>query len=232
MRDGKSRLQSPFDFGQSERRTFTLDHAKARLARTGGKGLADGKLQVVGHAAVYNRPSVEMSSHKGSFIEHIAPNAFDKVLRSRPDVLLTWDHETSLVLARTYAGTLELSSDPHGLRFYARMSDTSYARDLQTLMNDGVVTQSSFLFTVAPGGEEWRIDSAGGVERTITEVGGLYDVCICAAGAYPATDSGLVRSLAVQYALDRGFLTQDPEVAGRVARAKAELDIQRRRVAI
>jgi uncharacterized protein len=208
---------SNFDFGGSERRTFRNSYAKPT-----GSTESD-TLQIKGHASVFGLPSVEMKSHAGTFTEYIARGAFDQVLRSQPDVLLTWDHSTSLVLARTGAGSLELRADDKGLRYFARMSDTSYARDLQQLMADGVVTQSSFLFTVAPGGENWRINPAtGGVERTITNVGALYDVCVCAAGAYPQTDSALART-ALDYALTRGFLNEDPALALRKAKARARL---------
>src|SRR5581483_4878161 len=107
--------------------------------------------------------------------------------------------------ARTTAGTLELSVNQHGLRYYADVAPTSYARDLRVLMEDGIIEQSSFLFNIAPGGEEWAVDGDR-VTRTVTQVGELFDVCVCAAGAYPATDSGLARKLLLDYAHARGFI--------------------------
>lgn len=213
--------------GEAERRAFGLDYTSTKDSRA-----VPGSLEVAGHASVFSSPSVELVSHRGAFTEHIAPGAFTNVLRRLPDVILTWDHNSSLVLARTHeAGTLELSADDRGLRFFARMSDTSYARDLQVLMRDKVVTQASFMFRVAPGGESWSVNErTGGVERTISEVGDLYDVCVAAQGAYPAADSGLVRSVAVAYALDRGLLSQDPAVANRVALIQRKLEVQRRRL--
>ena len=209
--------------GETERRTFRL--ASARV-KTSGSG--DGRLKVVGHAAVFNSPSVEMTSQLGSFIERIAPHAFDNVLQSNPDVVLTWDHDTRYALARTTAGTLELSSNAHGLRYYASVTPTSYAEDLRNLMNDGVVNESSFTFRIAPGGEDWA-DRDGHIMRTITEIDELFDVCVTVAGAYPATDSSVARSLAVTYALDRGFLTKDPNAALHIARVKASLELRRRK---
>jgi HK97 family phage prohead protease len=214
-----STSSSSFNFGGDERRTFRNSYA----TQTGAPVEAGGSLQIKGHASVFDLPSVEMKSHAGTFTEYIARGAFDQVLRSTPDVLLTWDHNTALVLARTGAGSLELRADARGLRYFAKMSDTSYARDLQALMRDGVVAQSSFLFTVAPGGENWRINPAtGGVERTITNIGQLYDVCVCASGAYPDTDSMLART-ALDYALERGFLSEDPALQLRKAKARARL---------
>ena len=97
--------------GETERRTFPLAHARVK-----NTGTADGRLKVIGHAAVFNSPSVELTSRAGSFTEYIAPGAFDDVLRTNPDVLLLWDHNTLYPLARTSASTLELSVNSHGLR--------------------------------------------------------------------------------------------------------------------
>lgn len=197
-------------FGDLERRTFKHRAQETRKAGTSNTGRNDGSLQVVGHAAVFGEPSVEMMSPFGAFTEYIDARAFDNVLQKNPDVLLTWDHDTRYVLGRTANNTLDLTVDGVGLRYWSRVADTSYARDLQVLMEGGYLDQSSFLFRIAPGGEEWRTreldDGTTLVERTIFEVGGLFDVCVCAAGAYPQTDSGLARNLALDYATSRGFI--------------------------
>lgn len=161
-----------------------------------------------------------MNSPAGPFIEYVHPRAFDNVLARSPDVLLTVDHDTRYTLARTN-GTLELSADSKGLRFFATCVPTSYAKDLKLLMEANIVSDASFLFRVAPGGEEW--ESRGNqVIRTIYEIGDLFDVCICAAGAYPAASSEL-RSLFLDYAVQRKFITTTPEVSLAAAKARARL---------
>jgi len=55
-------------------------------------------------------------------------------------------------------------------------------------------------------------------------------VCVCVAGAYPATDSGIARNLMLDYALSRGLLKRNPDAANRIARAKAELELRHRRL--
>jgi HK97 family phage prohead protease len=154
------------------------------------------------------------------------------VLTRNPDVLLTWDHDTRFTLARTTAGTLELNTTQRGLRYYATCSRTSYAEDLRQLMQDGVVSQSSFLFTIAPGGEDWMLveGESQSVVRVIHQVGELYDVCVCAAGAYPATDSGVARNMFVEYAIERGYL--NPAKSGNLGAAKlaAEMALKRRQL--
>jgi HK97 family phage prohead protease len=210
--------------GDTERRTFSL--AKATMTPS---GRGDARWNIVGHASVFGSPSVEMRSALGNFTEYVMPGAFDKVLARQPDVLLLWDHDTSLPLARTTAGNLELTTNSHGLRYYATVTPTSYAADLRMLMQDGVVRQSSFQFTVAPGGEEWTTQGDQ-VIRRIKQVGELYDVTVTAAGAYPATDSGIARGLMLDYALTRGLLTGNPDATHRIAKAMAELELRRRRV--
>jgi uncharacterized protein len=213
--------------GETERRTVPLANARAKTAGDGS-----GRLHVVGHASVFNSPSVEMRSHRGTFTEFIAPHAFDAVLARKPDVLLNWDHDSSLALARTTAGTLELSANSHGLRYFASVTPTSYAEDLRNLMNDGVVNQSSFTFTVAPGGEEWShvAGEPNSIVRVIHEVGDLFDVCVCSQGAYPATDSGIARSLYLTYALQRGYLARNPDATLRAAKLRADLELRRRKL--
>lgn len=217
------------ELGERERRTFKLGSG-SKVAAVGDD---PSRLKVVGHAAVFNSPSIALRTREGgSFIEFIAPTAFDNVLRSNPDVVLTWDHDSRYPLARTTAGTLELTTNARGLRYFGTCSRTSYAEDLRQLMKDGVVTESSFTFTVAKDGEEWATanDDKRTVIRVIHEVGGLYDVCVCVAGAYQATDSGIARSLFVEHGLRTGRLTTNPDAALRAAKLRADLELRRRRI--
>lgn len=149
-------------------------------------GAGDGQLTVRGHASVFDRLSLDL----GGFRERIARDAFTNVLDRNPDVHALWDHDTKYVLARTKNKTLELREDPVGLHFWAKVADTSYAKDLRILMERGDVDQASFAFTVAR--DEWEIDEHDNVTRTILEVGELYDVTVTAQGAYPQTDTSVV----------------------------------------
>lgn len=211
-------------FGQTETRTFA---AETRISGAGADGY-----QIIGYGSVYDSPSVEMLSPFGSFIERISPGAFSSVLASNPDVLLTIDHDPGRTLARTKSGTLELRTDPKGLRFWGRAGDTTYARDLRVMMDRGDIDGASFKFSVAPGGEDWNISDDGVVQRTITRVGALYDVCVTALGAYPDARAELMRTRALEFAYSRGFLAKDPATEARLARARIELELRRRRVGI
>jgi len=145
-----------------------------------------------GYAAVYDQTSHDL----GGFKEQIAQGAFDEVLATKPDVHLTWDHDTRYVAARTMNDTLHLSSDTHGLLIDAQVGNYTWAKDLKTALERGDINQGSFAFNVAPDGDEFASDDDGNVMRTINKVGALYDVTVTAQGAYPQTSLAAVRSLA------------------------------------
>lgn len=164
-----------------ERRTLPIEDVQWRAS-----GAGEGQLTVRGHASVFDRLSLDL----GGFRERIAKGAFTRVLDSNPDVHALWDHDTKFVLARTKNKTLELREDPVGLHFWAKVADTSYAKDLRLLMERGDIDQASFTFTVAR--DEWEIDEDENVTRTILEIDELYDVTVTAQGAYPQTDTSVV----------------------------------------
>jgi HK97 family phage prohead protease len=195
---------------ETGRATFTVPLGEIKLDAAGGAEAA-GAPTVRGHAAVFNRLSHDL----GGFRVKIAPGAFTKILDSNPDVHLVIDHDTRYVLARTKNNSLELREDPYGLHMWARMANTSYARDLALLMKDGYVDQMSFACDI--GSSDWTEDDAGNVTRTISSVDALYDVTICAQGAFPQTDAQLVASMNdagadLAKAREAGLVKQDPDI--------------------
>lgn len=154
-------------------------------------GSGPGVRTMRGHAAVFNRLSHDL----GGFKTKIAPGFFTKVLDQNPDVHLVWDHDTRYTLSRTRSQKygLEMREDPIGLHVWARMAPVSYADDLAVLMEGGVIDQMSFATDIAK--DDWHEDDSG-ITRTLIESGGLYDVTICAQGAFPQTDSRLATDLA------------------------------------
>jgi HK97 family phage prohead protease len=184
--DTKQQPAEPVLQPAREHRVLPLEDVEWRKS-----GAGPDQLTIRGHASIFNRLSLDL----GGFRERIAPGAFTDALDGNPDVHALWDHDTRLVLARTKNKTLDLREDPNGLHFWAKVADTSYARDLRVLMERGDVDQASFAFTVAPGGDEWNIHEEDGeevVERTINKIGELFDVTVTAQGAYPQTDTSVV----------------------------------------
>jgi hypothetical protein len=148
---------------------------------------ADGNgMTFTGYGAVFNSPSQPLP-----FTERIAPGAFSRSLRSRNEIKLFVNHDTSRVLASKRAGTLRLAEDSHGLRVEADLPETTDGRDMAVLLKRGDVDSMSFGFSVPKGGDSWSDD---GQERELREVR-LHEVSIVTGfPAYEAT-SASVRSL-------------------------------------
>lgn len=163
----------------------------------------DGSFVFSGHAAVFDQTAVLYSGTTFAVEESIAPGAFDAVLASGPDVHLNIGHDMTYAMARTGVsgrGGMALTSDAIGLNVDARLnSEITFVRDLALQMQDGVVDQMSFMFY--PGKREvtTTVDEQGFETdhiRMLT-VRELFDVCVCAQGAYPQTDANLRSVLAV-----------------------------------
>ena len=185
--DAKGIVMGDTPTGDREVRVLGLEGLEIRHSGRPNEGFT-----LRGYAAVYNQPSLDL----GGFTETISEGAFDEVLATDPDVHLTWDHDTRYVAARTKNNTLSLSSDSHGLLIDAQVGNYTWAKDLRSALERGDIDQGSFAFTVADGGDEFTADDDGKVTRTITNVGGLYDVTVTAQGAYPQTSMAAMRSLA------------------------------------
>jgi uncharacterized protein len=134
---------------------------------------------VVGYAAKFNVRSEPL----GDFVETILPGAFDDVLGD--DVVALFNHDPNQVLARSSAGSLRLSVDEVGLRYEFDLADDDCSELVAKYINDGRVKQSSFAFTVAPGGDRWERQADGSVLRTIAKFNRLYDVSPVTYPAYP-----------------------------------------------
>lgn len=132
-----------------------------------------------GYAAVFDSPSEPLP-----FIERIARGAFRNSLKkSRNDIKLLWNHDTSLVLGSTRAKTLTLIEDERGLKVSAQLPNTSAGRDAKELLARGDVDSMSFGFSVPSGGDVWNSE---GTERTLKSVR-LHEVSIVAFPAYSGT---------------------------------------------
>jgi HK97 family phage prohead protease len=145
-------------------------------------------MTLTGYAARFNQPSEPLP-----FVERIAPGAFKRSLRAKNDIKLLWNHDSSMVLGSTRAGTLRLFEDDMGLRVEAVLPDTTAGRDAKVLIQRGDVTGFSFGFTVPANGDSWNTD---GTERTLKSVRLLEVSTGVAFPAYPSTNgTAMVRSL-------------------------------------
>jgi len=133
-----------------------------------------------GYAAKYN----EFSADLGSFVEKIKRGAFDEVLREDTKLLL--NHDPNLILGRV-GKNVTLFSDSVGLGFYAEpLPDHTLTKDVLQDVRFGILSQCSFAFSIAKGGDEWLLPHRLGETdiRIISKVERLYDISIVCYPAY------------------------------------------------
>lgn len=148
---------------------------------------ADGTRTASGYFATFGTRSKPMG-----FTEVIAPGAFNESLRNNEcRALVNHNPDALLGIQRTDGtGNLKVAEDKTGLRFSVDLPDTSYARDLSALMDDGIVDQCSFAFSVPDGGDRWdEVD--GELVRTLTNVTLYEGSILMSEAAYPGTSADI-----------------------------------------
>ena len=139
----------------------------------------DGNLYISGYFAVFNS-NYEIWDG-GS--ESIDPHAFDETIND--DIRALINHDTTLVLGRTTAGTLKLSIDDHGLygEILINQNDQD-AINCYERVKRGDVNQCSIGFDITS--EEYTEDGSR-VHWTIKKIK-LYEVSVCTFPAYEETE--------------------------------------------
>ena len=140
----------------------------------------DGKLIIEGYFAVFNS---NYEIYPG-WSESIAPGAFTNTLAG--DIRALINHDTTLVLGRTKAHTLELREDAHGLwgKIIINPNDVD-AMNLYERVKRGDVDQCSIGFNIVS--EDIEIREDGSTHWTIKETK-LYEVTCCTFPAYEETN--------------------------------------------
>ena len=157
-----------------DRRTMVSRGTQYRAAEE------NGELYIEGYFAVFN----SVYELCPGATESIAPGAFFDALGG--DVRALTNHDTTLVLGRNKAGTLELREDGHGL--WGRIAinrEDSDAMNLYRRVQRGDVDQCSFGFDIGEEDVEFRDD--GSVHYTIRVVEPLYEVTVATFPAYDET---------------------------------------------
>lgn len=133
-----------------------------------------------GYAAVFDSPTkYEICGLE--YTEVIARGAFDGAIMK--DCCLKYNHnDAALILARTRGGSLELTVDNIGLRFKAKLFNTSVARDVYTLVKEGGIDKCSFSFLCKES--SYDVDTR---TRTIIKFKELFDVSVVDIPAYDDT---------------------------------------------
>lgn len=180
---------------------------------------------LTGYAAVFNSESRDL----GGWVEVIDPAAFGAPL---PDgsldlarhhrVIARSEHDSRALLGTTDAGTLRITVDDIGVRYFIDVPDTTAGRDAAVLAQRGDYAFSSFAFYTLPGGGEWRENEQGQLVRRVKSAQ-LVDVAPVADPAYWGSSAELTRNFdldAIRKEL-RSDKPAEPEAAPK-SRASAE----------
>lgn len=140
----------------------------------------DGSRHISGYFSVFNT-NYEIGP---GMSESVAPGAFSNTLAGG-DIRALTNHDTTLVLGRTKAHTLELREDERGLWGDITINpNDGDAVNTWERVRRGDVDQCSFGFEIVSEETDFRDD--GSVHWTIREVE-LYEVSVCTFPAYKET---------------------------------------------
>lgn len=159
---------------------FNIGSRQMRTVATKFTTREDGEdLRIEGYFAVFNS-NYEIAP---GLSESIAPGAFQNSLAR--DVRALTNHDTTLVLGRTKATTLELREDSRGLFGSILINPNDQdAMNMYGRVQRGDVDQCSIGFDIVSEDTEYRED--GSVHWTITDLI-LYEVSCCTFPAYEET---------------------------------------------
>lgn len=138
------------------------------------------KLTIEGHFAVFD----SVYEIAPGMSESIAPGAFSNTLEN--DIRALINHDTTLVLGRTKAGTLEVRQDEDGLwgKIDINPNDGD-AMNLYSRVKRGDVDQCSFGFNIISEETDFRDD--GSVHWTMTDLD-VHEISVCTFPAYKETN--------------------------------------------
>lgn len=178
---------------------------------------------ITGYAAIWFDGSAgsEFRLEPG-IVERIHRHAFDAALKRGDDTVCTFNHSSDVVLGRSTAKTLRLSTDSKGLRYSADAPNTPDANGLVELLRRGDINASSFAFEVED--EAWSELPDGRICREIRSVR-LHDVSCVTHAAYKGTSAGIrsaptaprAMSAEVFAALTDVYEEEDEEIPARLA---------------
>ncbi len=139
-----------------------------------------GALSIEGYFAVFDS-NYEIGL---GMSESVAQGAFSRTISG--DIRALINHDTTLVLGRTKANTLQLREDAHGLWGHIDINPNDVdAMNLYERVKRGDVDQCSFGFDIRS--EDTDIREDGSIHWTIKDVD-LYEVSCCTFPAYEQTN--------------------------------------------
>jgi HK97 family phage prohead protease len=121
----------------------------------------------------------------GWYTESVSPNAFKYA--DMGDVRSCFNHDLSIILGRTTAGTCSVGVDRYGLWYETILPDSPNGENVRVAIQRGDVNQCSFVFSVAPpegdnytDGSTWiKADATNGRKkphRILTDITKVFEV--------------------------------------------------------
>jgi HK97 family phage prohead protease len=166
-----------------------------------------------------------LSQDVGGFFERIMPGAFTRSLKAGQDTKCLLNHDANVVLGRTKSGTLQLQDTPTGLRFRCQLDrNNSTHRDIYASVKRKDLSECSFAFVIAPGGDTFDEVTQNGkrfMRRTVTDVAELRDIAIVTYPAYNATGATSVDARSTDAAIDAYHRRRAAEIGREIAADKA-----------
>ena len=154
--------------------------AEIRTLESGGTNI------VSGYALKFATLSHDFGYGDDHVYETLDKRCLDETDMSNVAALI--NHDANMLLGRT-GFNLELRTDDIGLYFEVRPTETSYAKDLITNMQSGIIAKCSFGFVPDPNSIEWSKRADGSYLRTIKKIKQLFDVSVVTYPAYEDTES-------------------------------------------
>jgi len=170
------------DLAASRDTRSTLDSMTSYEVRALGSdaisfSLDGGKPRIDARAILFDSWSADL----GGFRERMLPGS----VNLESDLVALFDHDSSMVLGRTTAGTMEVRTDSKGIAFTAYPPDTTWANDLRISMQRGDIRGCSFRMLVEE--DNWYLEE-GQVCRDVVSAR-VSELTITSMPAYPETTS-------------------------------------------
>lgn len=165
-----------------ETRNSAVAGREVRIAHEIRAASDNEQMIVEGYAALFNTRTQLYTW----LFEEIAPGAFADAL-NQADTVLQINHNEDLVLSRMDIAIdpLEIFEDSKGLFYRGKLRDTELSRHYWTMIKDGIIRQSSFMFNIEAY-ERTELNDYQDLRR-ITKVKKLYDVAPVTRPAYNET---------------------------------------------
>lgn len=150
--------------------------------------------RITGRAIVFDSPSTPFVDAADLFIDEVVRRgAITRELLDRSDIVMTFNHDRSRVLARSVngEGTLSYDVDDSGVTFAFDAPETADGNTVLSLVRRGDLSGCSFAFVPTEGGVSRTVtdvDNVRHVRYDITEVATVCDMAIVTDPRYPATE--------------------------------------------